>query len=60
MNEKTIEQQKPQLPTQVLDAYLADFAKEGQGKEERGLRVLLMTKISTTATNQPEHTEGFY
>ena len=58
MNENTTEQQKPQLPTQISDAYLADFAKARGGKEERGLRVLLMSKISTTATNQPEHTKG--
>ena len=45
------------LPTQVSEAYLVDFAKERRGKEERGMRVLFMTKISTTATNQPEQIE---
>jgi len=43
MNEHTTEQQKPQLPTQVSDAYLADFTKERRGNEETGLTVLLMT-----------------
>lgn len=38
--------------------YLADFAKEGRGKEETSLRVSLMTKMSTTATNQPQHIVG--